>query len=271
MVDILKETIIPTKTFKEVHEDIDNEQLFLKKDHNIENFKEKATFLENVGFTNSIATKLYKAVADNHSVVQSYDMKYNGLYKFILEPQLERICEKYNLFVRRPELFLGDIPESNINDIRNFSVYAEDILDFENVPVRRVRNEFTNTFGNYLDSSGDVINPHSDWMARYDVKLRKFTNYDSFFTSFSDIKIPIEHLHHFGLGDCITIAAVEDLFDTRAFEVSRERIIGKTELQPKNQVDLDPIVLCQTKHGYIVVTAWGDEANDELVVNQKMN
>ena len=129
MIDILKETIIPTKTFKEVHEDIDNEQLFLKKDHNIESFKEKATFLENVGFTNSIATKLYKAVADNHSVVQSYDMKYKGLYKFILEPQLERICEKYNLFVRRPELFLGDIPESNINDIRNFSVYAEDVLD----------------------------------------------------------------------------------------------------------------------------------------------
>lgn len=33
----------------------------------------------------------------------------------------------------------------------------------------------------------------------------------------------------------------------------------------------DPIVLQPVKHGYLIVCAWGDEASDEMVVNQKMN
>lgn len=43
------------------------------------------------------------------------------------------------------------------------------------------------------------------------------------------------------------------------------------EVEPKNQVDLDPIVLCRTKHGYLIITAWGDEANDELIINENHN
>lgn len=37
----------------------------------------------------------------------------------------------------------------------------------------------------------------------------------------------------------------------------------------------DPIVLmpvfCYGRKNYLVVTAWGEEASDDLVVNQKMN
>lgn len=36
-------------------------------------------------------------------------------------------------------------------------------------------------------------------------------------------------------------------------------------------VDEDPIVLQPVKGGYLIVAAWGDEASDEIVVNQKMN
>lgn len=33
----------------------------------------------------------------------------------------------------------------------------------------------------------------------------------------------------------------------------------------------DPVVLKPIKGGYLILTAWGDEASDELVVNQKFN
>ena len=33
----------------------------------------------------------------------------------------------------------------------------------------------------------------------------------------------------------------------------------------------DPVVLQPVKGGYLIITAWGDEASDEIVVNQKMN
>ena len=39
----------------------------------------------------------------------------------------------------------------------------------------------------------------------------------------------------------------------------------------KQVVDDDPIVLYPVKDGYIIVSAWGGESNDEKVVNQKMN
>lgn len=71
----------------------------------------------------------------------------------------------------------------------------------------------------------------------------------------------------------IEIAAVKDLFSPDAFKESNMRIIQGhgNEMSAKRQVDLDPIVLCRTNHGYLIVTAWGGEANDELVINPKMN
>lgn len=260
---------IPTKTFKEVHEDLDNEQLFLKKSHDIKGFKEKADFLKNIGFTNSIATKLYTAVADNHSVVQQYDAKYLGLYKFILKPQLERLCEKYNLFVREPKHFLGDMPESNIKEMMNFSIYSKDLpIDILDVRPRSKDEHERFHYSTSVDATYDL------WLSHYRAELYKHLGFDMMplpSHDVSDFKIPIALLRQLGFGGAITIAAVENLFDTKAFEKSRSRIIGRTELQPKNQVDLDPIVLCETKHGYIVVTAWGDEANDELILNNIKN
>ena len=131
-----------TVTFKEVHAELVNESTFLQKNHDIRGFAEKANFLAQVGFTNSIATKLYGAIAENHRVIEEYEDKYRGLYKFILEPQLERVCEKYNLFVRNVDLFLGDIPEKNVRDIMGFKVFLDDILD---CPTLRSSNTMGNS------------------------------------------------------------------------------------------------------------------------------
>ena len=77
---------ITTKTFREVHAEIENEHLFLQQNHDIKNFYDKADFLSKIGFENSIATKLYSAIAANHDVANEYAEKYLGQYKFILNP-----------------------------------------------------------------------------------------------------------------------------------------------------------------------------------------
>jgi len=226
---------ISTKTFKEVHQEIENESLFVIKNHDTTRFKEKANFLSNLGFDNSIATKLYHAISDNKDIIQEYAIKY-PTYKFILKPQLERICEKYNLYVRDPKFFLGDIPEKNIADMANFKVYVSDLFEYSE--TRR-------------SSIAYSILPEQD--------------------RFEDIKISSNDFNKTGVSRFIKIAAIEELFDVNAFKQSKQRILGKTELQPKHQVELDPIVLCETLHGYLIITAWGDEANDELVANQTFN
>lgn len=228
---------IPSKTFREVHDELENESLFLHKNHNIEDFKAKADFLSSIGFTNSIATKIYSAIAENSKVIQDYKTKYFGIYKFILKPQLERVCEKYNLYVRDTKFFLGDIPEKNIKDIMNFKICIDDLP---------IGDEYKNMM------LGEIqLNPHNIMFNRPMITIQEFAK--------------------FKLTGLIEIASIKSLFSEKAFEKSNDRIIGALEIEPKNQVDLDPIVLCRTKHGYLIITAWGDEANDELILNETLN
>ncbi len=237
----------PVKTFKEVHKELEDEAAFLTKNHDIRGFKEKADFLTEAGFVNSIATKLYKAVAENHKVVEEYEKKYRGQYKFILEPQLERILEKYDLYLRNIEDFLGDIPEKNIKDIMKFEVFLND-LNFYGNPDFRQHHQ-------YMISVPDVNIGFSE--DRFKISSRYINHFKQNMTD-----------NYYGH---IVIASVKSLLSERAFKDSSARIVKKQELVAKNKVELDPIVLCRTKHGYLIITAWGDEANDELVVNQKMN
>jgi len=68
----------------------------------------------------------------------------------------------------------------------------------------------------------------------------------------------------------------------RLVEESHQKTIDKLKLieamaKFQHQKELmihvlaDPVVLQPVKGGYLIITAWGDEASDELVVNQKFN
>ncbi|MCK9417737.1 hypothetical protein M0Q97_13925, partial [Candidatus Dojkabacteria bacterium] len=117
------------KTFKDVHAELENEHIFLLKNHDLDGFNKKSNFLKNIGLVNSIATKIYSGVIENRNVFNDYQNKYGMTSKFIIEPQLERICEKYDLYVRPLRFFLGDIPEKNIKDLMNFKIDLYDIYD----------------------------------------------------------------------------------------------------------------------------------------------
>ena len=79
----MKEVI--TKSFKEVHQDLENESLFLTKNFDTNDFNRKADFLKDIGFTNSIATKIYAGIVDNKDLISHYNDTYYGNSKFILE------------------------------------------------------------------------------------------------------------------------------------------------------------------------------------------
>lgn len=241
---------IPTKTFKEVHAELERESVFLSKKHDLSDFSKKGSFLQESGFVNSIATRLYNAVASSSGSVAEHQRKYGGQYKMLLEPQLERVCEKYNLFVRDVEFFIADIPEKNVLDIMNFKIHITDVKPFYY----------------WVDEKKDVDHTwhkERDWATLSEIRSReKYLNWAR------------NRYSTFNLTSIIEIAAIKNLFSESAFEKSTDRIIKekKIEAVAKGQVDLDPIVLVKTYNGYyIVVTAWGDEANDELVLNQNHN
>lgn len=56
-------------------------------------------------------------------------------------------------------------------------------------------------------------------------------------------------------------APISDM-NTEGYDLKGHKLVKKIP---------DPVVLQPVKGGYLIVCAWGDEASDELVVNQKMN
>jgi len=261
-------------SFREVHKDLEEESMFLKKGHDIEGYKEKANFLAGAGFNNSIAAKLYSSISENSHMIDEYDKKYHGQYRFILKPQLERLCEKYNLFVRKTEHFLGDIPEENIKEMMNFHVHLEDLdRPFVTNLSGRGASEISMCW-NYPNDNIETQGIIAKWIEENQEFITKTFTQEGILVPKdvrSGFKVKMNDLNHLGFEGVIQIAAVEELFAPEAFEETKARVPGRAELTAKQQVDLDPIVLCETKHGYIVITAWGDEANDELILNPNKN
>lgn len=291
-------------TFKEVHHELEMENNLLLKEHNITDFSAKSDFLNAVGFTNSKATKMYQAIVNSEDYRKDFNFRYKGMYKFILKEQLERVCEKYNLYVRPLSFFAGDIPEKNIQDMMEFKFYLKDLI---NIPtflltayVLKNRTSISNFYvpsnkTEYQVAEELVEQNRSEYIEAF-FRMCGYTSNDKF--SLSEIATINERIRtktnnqlFSGRGETLSsyttkakrnrmpeifgsleIAAVESLFIPQAFENDTSRLgDSPIELAPTGQVDLDPIVMLKNDIGYIIITAWGDEANDELVVNQTHN
>jgi len=249
------ETVAATRklTFKDVHAELEKESMLLAKEHDYKDFATKGSFLERIGFTNSIATRLYLGVAGSSNLVKTYMHKYGVYAKFILLPQLERVCERYNLYVRPLEQFIGDIPEKNVRDLMNFKVDIKD-LNYEEDVLTRIIEE-TRQYGRYDENNFYMSVYGENTMHNMEDLLNRLNGMSR------------NNVSPF------SIAAIKPLFSEAAFSETDARIIKVKEIEApaKGQVDLDPIVLCEVKGGYLIITAWGDEANDELVANQVSN
>ena len=305
-----------TFTFREVHAELEMENSLLLKEHNIEDFSQKSKFLNKIGFTNSKATKMYQAIVESDDYRKEFNIRYHGMYKFILKEQLERVCEKYNLFVRDLRFFAGDIPEKNIKDMMNFRVAIDDLIYFPDWLIQRVMMK---NLENVKEGLDDTLVENLDF---YDgIKVKDLTHatlskisrkrrpeierliksaigiefsqkiqlnevqdtLDMIFdkianTYFSGNKRMLaENTRMYRNRDSswvanIEIAAVKTLFTNDAFSSDSSRLgTQQNELVATGQVDLDPIVMIKNYRGYIIITAWGDEANDELIVNQQLN
>jgi hypothetical protein len=279
------------KSFREVHADLENESSLLSKNHNIMDFKRKGDFLMGAGFRNSIATKLYAGIAENHHLFDEYTQKYKGQFKFILAPQLERICEKYNLYVRNTEFFLGDIPDPNIKDIMNFRVHLNDMPYYVaqyaikklGLSSSNVVMDFSGTSSvSHFNGYNITLVQYAEVLSHLATERTRWNNQRGGESMDGSVIAAIREASTCGL----QIAAIKSMFSDMAFVNNARRIMSSAELAATAQVDLDPIVLLplfkQTKSeqqsffmsqqtGYLIVTAWGDEANDELVMNPKKN
>ena len=157
--------------------------------------REKA--LKDLGFVNSVpAEKLKSLLSENRLKLSNYKeqsritnaiiyftRKYPQ-YKFITKERIIELCEKYNLYFGNALLFVGNIPEKNIQEMINFKIAAKDRAYLTSTsstrtvsakdphannphpfeiaaPIKEFNRSQVSTFGRYLDIP-DITKPAED-------------------------------------------------------------------------------------------------------------
>lgn len=245
---------------------------------------DKAIYAErlgSLGFGSAKPVKEAIAIAENHlkagdliKGIEHWRMYYPG-NKFITEEEVKRICEKYGLLLGDAANYTGDVPEKNLCEIEAFKLRKEDYTEKQKgwgglwdtfatayfsqnlLGIRRSKPRRSGVLASYFDqvngemsglpkSIGMITEPSigGGWAIGYDPyggpkkeEKAKETEQASF-----------------------KICAPKQDFNTLGYvEVDGYRLV------------YDPVVLQPVKDGYLIVTAWGQEASDEIVVNQAQN
>lgn len=150
-------------------------------------------------------------------------------YKFITEESVKKICNKYGLIYGNVADYKGNVPEKNLIDIECFNI--EDIDECY----------FSRHFSRF-----DVFSEGRRRVSYGDKNLKGES--DGFAYSTTDGEIcPLE-----------IVAPFKD-FDLRDREIKDFKIQDIPD-----PIVLKPVVFNKKKH-YLIITAWGLEADDELV------
>lgn len=206
----------------------------------------KADRLESLGFhsSNSVKSAIEFVMTERlekreierkenlKEAVRYFSLNY-PLNKFIDIKGVNDICEKYGLIYSGVSNFIGDVPDKNLEDIENFKVKKEDVA-----------------YVNGFDTIFSYETLKDECKLNYKKEERGFYGTDFRFYRTAELEI----------------AAPKKDFNTEGMRIEGNKLVREI----KDPVVLQPVMFKNVKH-YLVVTAWGLEAEDTLVFNEKMN
>lgn len=259
MADVIKE--IHESFYTEVDRLLADAKIANSLDTDKQGLLEKCARLESLGFSNTKEVReaqaeirrLENLKLENEvkksliEVINYFSFKY-PMYKFITKQSVEKICEKYNLVYGPIDRYMGTVPDKNLKDIEDFKVSEEDeCYMYEEVRLSSgIRREV---------SISKYISFHQ--YIRHQEKVRRLGGIDEderglyFGVKRESFKSPLE------------IAAPISDFDMRDAKVTSYNI---SDIKIPDPIVLKPVIYNNEKY-YLIVTAWGLEAADELVIN----
>ena len=226
---------------------------------------DKFVRLKALGFTNTKEVKEAEAEIirlnglkrDNEAkktlidAINYFSFKY-PMYKFITEKSVEKICTKYGLVYGEIGRYIGTVPDKNLKHIEDFKISEDDECFIYQETYRssfgggeRIIKKEYRTFESFKKENELKNNENN----------RGHNMIVDFSSSVIDMKCPLE------------IAAPLKDFNMAGMEVKGCKI-SRAEIP--DPIILKPVIFNNEKH-YLIVTAWGLEATDELVVNTKHN
>lgn len=216
-----------------------------------QNLIDKCNRLKSLGMTSTKEvreaeeeiSRLRKLEAENENkerlikAINYFSIKYPS-YKFITEESVLKICNKYNLVYGDVKRYEGSVPDKNLKHIEDFKIQEEDSV--------------------YIETCGDFRFIRTRTISFYEYKRGKEREKRAGVFStliYSHYESPLE------------IVAPKTDFNMEGMEIKDFKV---SKIQIPDPIVLKPVMFDETKY-YLIVTAWGDEASDELVVNEKMN
>jgi len=220
---------------------------------------DKSKKLEKLGFRNTLEVKSAKGEIERLDgvkienatkkvlveAINYFSMKYPN-YKFITEESVQKICAKYNLIYSEVGRYIGDVPDKNIKQMEDFKIKDEDAV------YKRGYTSWS-MMGGDIEAENISHEMYLEYTKPKDISERGFHGMRH--GSYSHNKAPLE------------IAAPLKDFNTEGMELKGFKL---SKIEIPDPVVLQPVYFKGIKH-YLIVTAWGIEASDELIVNQKMN
>lgn len=217
-------------------------------------------------------------------------------YKFITEEKRIEICKRYGIVMADVERFIGEIPDKNVQDIIDFKisdgkylVNSKAITGYKSYKFSEMTNEHLyNAIGKFMY----LTDPH--WKSLIEPLIAEYYKRNPkdfkplgeqswkdkdtyFYIRGSRVDVSIDKIRNYSSStnpEFYIVSNIEQLDTTKA--VVDENMYLSTELwsQQENMrllQEQDPIVLAKVKGGYLVVTAWGNEASDNEVINPVYN
>ena len=262
---------------------------------------ERINTLESMGFKANPTVLKHKADKENHQMgvqlienfenkltwAEHYMLKYPN-YKFITHDLVLELCKKYGLVIAPANKFKSVIPDSNIDAMIKFKkeFNADDACI-------RLKEKY---YDRHMFDMYKFGAPAKDYQrkaiidGKYHVRYDKGFQYEdgSIYLSASNSNDNLERVfetyssnrsksNYVGVKGGIRMVANSHMFNVEKWEEFDEKTHELVTNQ-KKWLELDPIMLMPVytdlkieEEGYLIITAWGDEASDPDVINERMN
>lgn len=235
--------------FTEVERILAEANIKLSTDTQLQNLIDKSHRLSVLGFTSSKEyidgqkeierlQEIKNVNAQKQKLIEAvnyFSVKYPN-YKFITEDSVKKICKKYGLIYGDVSFYKGEIPDENLKHMEDFKIDECD-AGFRFKKTRFIMRDVI-TVDCDIKTLNRVSNDHY--------------NYDN-----------IESITK------LFIAAPKSDFALDNMELNDFQLSVKA-IEIPDPIVLQPVMFKDKMH-FLIVTAWGLEASDELVVNHKMN
>ena len=226
----------------------------------------KGVSLSNLGFSKAQQVEEAIDTKKKHNL-SSEQLSFLGRYrvsyprnKFIIESQVEEICKKYGLVCGGVSKYTGFVPDKNRKEILDFKgVKKEDKIECEivtnqNQVIGHVK--FSDIINEYLKKS--VEEEGKEAYVQFSSSSREINvvGGEEKWGKFSKVRQCSDEL--------LICAPVKDMDMSGMTIEEGYKMIEIPEL-------IDPVVLQRIQGGYLILTAWGPEASDPLVINEINN